>query len=140
MKKFVGSYLALLRRSGGRCRFGRGALHRGLAVVDAFLRQYDPGGATLWIDQFDTGAADDAWNVAVGRAGTDYLVGATERAPAAPAAPLTAVPAATCRRLTGERAPVGQAGPEPRTAPGLDGLPGAGEGDDPGRTMLNRWQ
>jgi beta-propeller repeat-containing protein len=46
----------------------------------AFLRQYDPTGVALWTDQFDTGAADDAWDVAVAGEGTAYLVGATGRA------------------------------------------------------------
>jgi hypothetical protein len=46
----------------------------------AFLRQYDPTGLALWTDQFDTGAADDAWDVAVAGEGTAYLVGTTERA------------------------------------------------------------
>ena len=45
----------------------------------AFLRQYDPAGVVLWTDQFDTGAADDAWDVAVASQGTAYLVGATGR-------------------------------------------------------------
>lgn len=45
----------------------------------AFLRQYDPTGAALWTDQFDNGAADDAWDVAVGGVEDAYLVGATER-------------------------------------------------------------
>jgi beta-propeller repeat-containing protein len=45
----------------------------------AFLRQYDPTGVALWTDQFDTGAADDAWDVAVASQGTAYLVGATGR-------------------------------------------------------------
>ncbi len=45
----------------------------------AFLRQYDPTGVALWTDQFDAGAADDAWDVAVAREGTAYLVGATGR-------------------------------------------------------------
>jgi hypothetical protein len=46
----------------------------------AFLRQYDATGVALWTDQFDTGAADDAWDVAVTDEGTAYLVGVTERA------------------------------------------------------------
>jgi hypothetical protein len=46
----------------------------------AFLRQYDPTGVALWSDQFDTGTADDAWDVAVTSEGTAYVVGATERA------------------------------------------------------------
>ena len=46
----------------------------------AFLRQYDTTGAALWTDQFDTGATDDAWDVAAGGVGTAYLVGATGRA------------------------------------------------------------
>ncbi len=45
----------------------------------AFLRQYDPAGAALWTDEFETGATDDAWDVAVAGVGNAYLVGATER-------------------------------------------------------------
>lgn len=46
----------------------------------AFVRQYDPAGGALWTDQFDTGAVDDGWDIAVAGEGTAYLVGATERA------------------------------------------------------------
>jgi hypothetical protein len=46
----------------------------------AFLTQFDQTGVALWTDQFDTGAADDAWDVAVAGEGTAYLVGATQRA------------------------------------------------------------
>ena len=46
----------------------------------AFLRQYDPTGAALWTQQFEAGAADDAWDVAAAGDGNAYLVGATERA------------------------------------------------------------
>jgi hypothetical protein len=45
----------------------------------AFLRQYDQTGATLWTQQFEAGAADDAWDVAAGGQGNAYLVGTTER-------------------------------------------------------------
>ncbi len=45
----------------------------------AFLRQYDPTGVELWTDQFETGAADDAWDLAAAGEGNAYLVGATER-------------------------------------------------------------
>ncbi|HEV8623165.1 MAG TPA: SBBP repeat-containing protein [Acidimicrobiia bacterium] len=46
----------------------------------AFLTQFDQTGVALWTDQFDTGGADDAWDVAVAGEGTAYLVGATQRA------------------------------------------------------------
>jgi hypothetical protein len=49
------------------------------ASPTAFLRQYDSTGAALWTDQFENGAADDAWDVAAGGIGNAYLVGATER-------------------------------------------------------------
>jgi hypothetical protein len=49
--------------------------------TEAFLRQFDAVGAVRWTRQFGSGVADDAWGVAVDRAGTAWVVGTSQRRP-----------------------------------------------------------
>jgi hypothetical protein len=50
-----------------------GQVHAGAA--DAFVYKYDPSGSVVWIRQFGTAADDEAFGVAVDRAGNVYVTG-----------------------------------------------------------------
>ena len=46
--------------------------------TDAFIRLFDFDGESSWTHQFGTSAADEAWGVAVDRAGNTYVAGRTD--------------------------------------------------------------
>jgi hypothetical protein len=47
--------------------------------MEGFLRQFDAVGAVRWTRQFGSGAADDAWGVAVDAEGIAWVVGTSQR-------------------------------------------------------------